>query len=183
MKNKTVCFTGHRKIPYQKQKEIQDRLKTTLKKLINDGYCYFGCGGALGFDTLSAQAVLDLREEYPQIKLILVLPCLAQTRGWNADNVRMYEYIKCLADKVIYTSQNYFNGCMQKRNRHLVDNSSVCVCYLIEEKGGTFYTINYAKKNNLTMVPLCCLYKSVQLQKYYYKQSIGFLEWILKLHI
>ena len=152
MRNKTVCFTGHRKIPRLEYKTIADRLKTTLIQLINDGYCYFGCGGALGFDTISAQAVLDLKKQYPQIKLILVLPCLAQTIGWSADDVRMYEYIKGLADKVTYTSENYFNGCMQKRNRHLVDNSSACVCYLTENKGGTFYTVNYAQKNGLKII-------------------------------
>ena len=152
MRNKTVCFTGHRKIPRLEYKTIADRIKTTLIQLINDGYCYFGCGGALGFDTISAQAVLDLKSQYPQIKLILVLPCLTQTRGWNSDNVRMYEYIKDLADKVTYTSKNYFNGCMQKRNRHLVDNSSVCVCYLTENNGGTFYTVNYAKKQKVSII-------------------------------
>ena len=152
MRNKTVCFTGHRKIPHSEHKKIANRLKTTLIQLISEGYCYFGCGGALGFDTLSAQAVLDLKDKYPQIKLILVLPCLAQTRGWNIDDVRMYEYIKGLADKVTYTSENYFNGCMQKRNRHLVDNSSVCICYLTENKGGTFYTVNYAKKQKLSII-------------------------------
>ena len=64
------------------------------------------------------------------MKLILVLPCLTQTRGWPAADVAEYEQIKGLADKVVYTSQAYTAGCMHKRNRHLVDNSSVCVCYL-----------------------------------------------------
>ena len=42
--------------------------------------------------------------------------------------------------------------CLKKRNRHLVDNSSVCICYLTENKGGTFYTVNYANSKQLKIV-------------------------------
>ena len=41
---------------------------------------------------------------------------------------------------------------MHKRNRHLANNSSVCVCYLTEESGGTFYTVNYAKQKGLEII-------------------------------
>ena len=151
-KIRTCCFSGHRKIPPEQYNEIARRLKEKLIKLIEEGYCYFCSGGALGFDTLVAQTVLELKNEYPHINLILVLPFLSQTRGWNESDVRMYEYIKEAADKYVYTSENYFNGCMQKRNRHLVDNSSVCVCYLTEEKGGTAYTVKYANSRNLRII-------------------------------
>ena len=89
------------------------------------------------------------RKQYPDVKLILVLPCLNQTKGWTKENVEIYEDIKRQADKVVYTSQEYTRGCMHKRNRHLVDNSSRCICYLTENKGGTFYTVNYAKAKGL----------------------------------
>ena len=56
------------------------------------------------------------------------------------------------ADKVIYTSQDYYNGFMHKRNRHLVDNSSLCICYLTEQTGGTTYTINYARDKGRMIV-------------------------------
>ena len=65
--------------------------------------------------------------------------------------MEIYEDIKSKADKVVYTSQEYTRGCMHKRNRHLVDNSSACIAYLTESKGGTAYTVDYAKKNGLTV--------------------------------
>ena len=40
---------------------------------------------------------------------------------------------------------------MHKRNRHLVDNSSACIAYLTESKGGTAYTVDYADKHDLTI--------------------------------
>ena len=64
------------------------RLKTILVDLIENGYRYFGVGGALGFDTLAAQTVLDLKTSYPHIKLILVLPCLSQADSWSLHDQR-----------------------------------------------------------------------------------------------
>ena len=152
MKSRTACFTGHRELPAERISEISKRLEDTLVTLIEQGYCYFGAGGALGFDTLAAQAVLRLRERYPQIRLILVLPCLNQTRGWPQADIDTYEEIKRCADKVTYTSEHYFRGCMQKRNRHLVDNSSVCICYLMKSSGGAAYTVDYARRMGLRII-------------------------------
>lgn len=151
-REKTCCFTGHREIPFLKSAAIQKRLKKTLEDLIGKGYCYFGAGGALGFDTLAAQTVLELKSKYPQIRLILVLPCLSQADRWSDKDKAVYEDIKYRADKVVYTSQEYFSGCMHKRNRHLVDNSSVCICYLTKNTGGTAYTVDYADRNGLKVI-------------------------------
>ena len=152
MKEKTCCFTGHRNIPLLKRKAIAQRLNDELMALINNGYQYFGTGGALGFDTLAAQTVLEFRKQYPDIKLFLVLPCETQTRGWKSKDIQIYEEIKGQADKVVYTSKEYTRGCMHKRNRHLVDNSSFCICYLTESTGGTAYTVDYANKKGLPVV-------------------------------
>lgn len=152
IKEKTECFTGHRKIPTLAKRRIAKRLEETVSEAINSGYRYFGCGGALGFDTLAAQTVLRLREANPEIRLILVLPCRDQTRGWDERDIEEYERIKQAADKVTYTAEKYYNGCMQKRNRHLVDYSSLCICYLTEQSGGTAYTVNYARVHGLKVI-------------------------------
>lgn len=94
MKSKAACFTGHRTLPEENLPEIAERLENALIALIEQDYCYFSAGGALGFDTLAAQTVLRLRERYPQIRLILVLPCRSQTRGWSQADIDIYEEIK-----------------------------------------------------------------------------------------
>lgn len=154
MKKQTCCFTGHRKIPPEQYEEIIIRLKSEITAMIQQGVIYFGTGGALGFDTMAAQTVLALREQYPQIKLILVLPCKTQTRGWNEEDKATYENIKKACDKYIYISDAYTYGCMYERNRHLVDCSSYCICYLTKHSGGTAYTVEYAKKKGLTIMNL-----------------------------
>ena len=150
----TCCFTGHRALPPEERGAIAYQLEQTVIMLIQAGIRFFGAGGARGFDTLAAQTILKLRRKYPHIKLILVLPCLSQTQGWRDEDIKVYESIKTAADKVTYTSEKYTQGCMHKRNRHLVDHSSICVCYLTEDRGGTAYTVNYAKKQGLTVINL-----------------------------
>lgn len=154
MREKTCCFTGHRRIPADEVEPIKKRLETIVSSLYHRGVCYYGAGGALGFDTLAAQTVLNLRDRCPGIKLILVLPCLSQTRGWPPEDIQRYEAVKAQADKVVYTSQAYFPGCMHKRNRHLVDHSGVCVCYLTHPGGGTACTVEYARSQGLEIVPV-----------------------------
>lgn len=118
----------------------------TIRELIGEGFRYFGAGGALGFDTLAAETVLALRREFPEIRLIMVLPCRDQTRGWRENDIARYERIRAAADKVVYTSDEYAPGFMHKRNRHLVDYSAVCVAYCTRSTGGSAYTLNYAQK-------------------------------------
>ena len=149
MIEKTCCFTGHRYIPANQYKYIVNQLNEIVTMLINKGYRYFGTGGALGFDTIAAQTVLNLKKQYSWIRLILVLPCVNQIKGWNKKEIDVYNKIKNRCDKYVYVSENYYEGCMQKRNRHLVNNSSCCVCYFTGKKGGTSYTVNYAAKKGL----------------------------------
>ena len=154
MKEYTCCFTGHRKIAPAQQMIVAERLCDTVEKLIRGGFTEFLAGGALGFDTMAAQCVLSLKEKYPHIKLVLALPCVTQTKGWSAEDVWIYENIKQQADKVVYTSQESARGCMFKRNRYLVDHSSVCVAYLTGNKGGTAYTVAYANQKGLNVINL-----------------------------
>lgn len=154
MRSKTCCFTGHRHLPENQKEKIALALENAVLSFIHSGYRYFGAGGALGFDTLSAKTVLRLRQSYPDIKLILVLPCVSQANQWSSADMAVYQEIMEQANKVVYTSREYTEGCMFKRNRHLVNHSSACICYLEKTTGGTAYTVNYARKCGLQIINL-----------------------------
>ena len=153
-KKQNLLFLWTQIYPHRGIQKIKATLKPTIIGLIEKGDRYFGAGGALGFDTLAAQTVIELKNTYPHIKLILVLPCRNQTRGWIQKDIEIYEYIKQKADKIVYTSNEYTPDCMHKRNRHLVDHSSVCICYLTKSTGGTAYTISYAKQKGVETIYL-----------------------------
>ncbi|MBD5116650.1 MAG: DUF1273 domain-containing protein [Ruminococcaceae bacterium] len=152
-KLKVACFSGHRKLP-QDQTEIRENLERAIISLIKQGVVFFGNGGAVGFDALAATTVLKLKKDYPHIKLVMVLPCSPEQQSlkWNDEQKKRYYEILEQADKVRELSPKYTNTCMLDRNRHLVDNSAYLICYLRENKGGTFYTVNYARQKGLKIL-------------------------------
>lgn len=154
-KLKVACFSGHRKLP-EDNAEIKARLKSAVINLINQGVEFFGAGGALGFDMLAEETVLELKSQYPHIKLILVLPCPAeqQTLKWNDQQREKYCNIYDKADKIRILSPQYTADCMLERNRRLVNSSAHLVCYLRQNSGDTFYTVNYAEKLKLNIIRL-----------------------------
>ena len=152
MREQTCCFTGHRVIRTDMAKTIENRLEEQIRFLITRGILRFTAGGALGFDTLAAETVLKLKKENASIRLVLVLPCPEQALRWRRSDIERYENIKSQADEVIYTSEAYHKGCMQKRNRYMVNLSCCCVCYLIKKRGGTKSTIDYCAKQNVYVI-------------------------------
>ena len=154
LRAKTCCFTGHRSLSDEEKLEVAVRLRKIIADQIKDGVVFYGAGGALGFDTLAALTVLDMKKEYPQLRLVLVLPCENQTRGWRSEDIAVYEDIKRRSDKVVYVSREYTSDCMHRRNRHLVDHSGTCICYLTRRSGGTAYTVDYAWRKGLRIINL-----------------------------
>lgn len=152
--NFICCFTGHRNIPREKMRDLHRELERVLDILIRSGVTVFRTGGALGFDTLAALTVLDRRDEDPKITLELYLPCEDQTRGWSADDVEIYRYIRAAADRVTVLHEKYVTGCMHERNRCLVDGSHYCIAYCERSDGGSAYTVEYAKKKDVKVVNL-----------------------------
>lgn len=154
-KTKVACFSGHRNLP-QDCTELQANLERAIVELIERGVVFFGSGGAVGFDLLAATAVLKLKEDYPHIRLVMVLPCppKQQSLRWNGEQRKKYYGILEQADKVKIVSKQYTSSCMLIRNRHLVNNSAYLICYLRKQHGGTFYTVQYAEQRGLKILRL-----------------------------
>lgn len=152
MLSDTCCFTGHRVIPKEKYMIIKTRLEQEIERLAEEGVTNFCAGGALGFDTMAALTVLGMKKRMPEIKLFLILPCEEQAEDWSALNQAIYTDILLRADEIVYVEEKYVKGCMQRRNRELVDRSEYCICYLEKLAGGTAYTVNYAKSLNRKII-------------------------------
>mgnify|MGYP000251299964 CR=1 FL=1 len=135
--------SGYFIIDHYREAEHQEQMYDSLVQLVEDS------------ETEPAEPII-----YSEDKTIL--PELTELYRQNNDlvgwicveDIAVYEEIKSQADKVVYTSHDYFRGCMFKRNRHLVNGSSVCIAYLTQEKGGTAYTVNYARQNNVQVINL-----------------------------
>lgn len=105
---------------------------------------------------MAVETVLRLKEDYPHIRLVMVLPCPPeqQSSRWNDEQRKRYYEILEQADKVRILSPQYTDKCMHDRNRHMVDCSAYLICYLREHRGGTFYTVRYAEQCGLKILRL-----------------------------
>ena len=137
---------------------IRKHLKREIEQLYTEnGVTVFYAGGATGFDALASEAVIERRAIHPDIHLVIVMPHKEQAKRWGAEEKAQHEHIKCSADEVICLAEHYYRGCMQRRNRLMVDSSSICICYLTQDAGGTAYTVGYAKSKGLKIFNLARL--------------------------
>ena len=159
----TICFTGHRPKGYSFGFDEQHidciRLKKYLsdeiRRKIADGADTFISGMALGADMWAAEAVLDLKKEFPHIKLIAAIPYPEQSKGWSEKYALRYNAILSKCDEKVIISPHYHSSCMHLRNRYMVDHSDVLIAIFDDsKKGGTASTLNYAKKKGMEITVL-----------------------------
>ena len=154
-KSLSVCFTGHRDV--KKYDDVYNRTINAVEILINKGSLCFYVGGALGFDMLATNVIINLKSKYPQIKLILLLPFKEPwkvEKNWTDNDIIDYNAILKKADKIIFINDYYKRGCYYERNRFLIDNSNVCIAYQRRKSGGTAYTVDYAQKHQVSVINL-----------------------------
>ena len=155
MEKGKVCFTGHRKIPKAELPDLKIRIVETMETLITQhGVNSFHNGGALGFDTLTGYAVLELKARHESIKLIMVLPCREQDKDWTDEDKAAYAKLLAAADEIIYVSEAYTSDCMKKRNIRLVQDSDYCIAYLKNQRTGTAQTVRLAKEKGIPIFNL-----------------------------
>lgn len=144
----SCAFTGHRILD---KNFSLIRLEEEVKKLIEGGVEIFYSGMAKGFDLTAAECVLKFKEEYA-VKIVACVPCANQSERFSRADKLRYERILNECDERAILSSGYYSGCMQDRNRYMVDRADVVLAYLKREKGGTFYTVNYALKQGKKVI-------------------------------
>lgn len=164
------CFTGHRLpgLPDGGDERGADmnmlklRLQSCVEEAIETGVRVFYAGGAAGFDTLAAEAVLLWRDRYyPAVRLMLALPDRAQSASFSARMRARYERILAQADGVYFASQDEGGtGALLRRNRYMVEHADCCIAYLKILSGGTLYTVHYALERGIPVYNLAQCDKS-----------------------
>ena len=158
----TCCFSGHRpsKLPW-KTNECDPRcakLKNTLYEIAEcvylSGVRHFICGMALGADLYICEAALDLRRRRPGVTVEAAIPCEEQAARWGERDRNRYFALVKDCDYETMVQHHYDRGCMLRRNRYMVDRSSMLIAAYDGLLGGTMYTLAYAMKKGLEIVTL-----------------------------
>ena len=121
MEEKTCCVTGHRDIPDEQIDAVKYALRREIVKAVSDGYTGFMTGFANGADQYFAEVVVILQKDFPELRLIAVLPY------WKRmDSLCQKEHTNALLDacaEVIVIQDEYRPNVYAKRNRYMVEHS------------------------------------------------------------
>lgn len=148
IENTKACFfSGHRTIPSEHIEKLKVLLNKEIGFYISLGINTFITGGAIGFDTLAAYAVLEYKKINPEIKLYIYVPFKDQCKRWSAFNQRMWYDICSKADDVVILNEIYTSSCMKERNYKMVDDAQYGLIYHNGSmRSGTAQTRRYAVK-------------------------------------
>lgn len=152
---KTCAFTGHRpqNLPWQFNEadtnclKLKQILNQQISQLAENGFTDFLSGMALGSDTWTAEAVLNLRKKNPALKLHCILPCKTQAEKWPVSEQERYQKILAQADSIFFTSRNYHPNCMLERNRFMVEKARLLLAvYNGQPHSGTAAAVRHAQR-------------------------------------
>lgn len=159
---KSVSFTGYRpsKLPFlndpycDEYKKLKKVLYNEYEKLVLRGYKFFLTGGAMGCDLLAAEVILELRAKYGRRRVAheLCLPCVNHDEKFDDNSKRRLEEIKKKSMVTYVTGGEYTSGCMQRRNKYMVETSSILIAVYDGLSGGTKSTVEYAKKKGKKII-------------------------------
>ena len=161
-RQESCCFTGHRpaKLPWkfneadERCAALKRRMADAVEMAYAEGYRHFLCGMAMGCDLYFGEVVLALRERYPDITLEAAIPCPTQAEGWPALQRERYFRLLAQCDLETMVSDRYTSGCMQRRDRYMVDHASLLIAVFDGTAGGTQYTMQYAMERRLDIIDI-----------------------------
>ncbi len=158
----TCCFTGHRpnKLPWKSDErhplciDFRSRISDIIYSVWRSGYLRFLCGMARGADLIFCEEALKLRSDHPEIRICAIIPCEEQTESWPLSEKKRYTLLSSQCDEQIVLQKEYTPDCMQKRNRFMVDNSSLLIAAYNGSHGGTMQTMLLARRGGLSILEI-----------------------------
>lgn len=158
----SCCFTGHRleKLPWRGDENdprcllLKSQLEDAVAAVYAAGKRHYICGMATGCDMYFCQAVIDLRIQHPDITLEAAIPWEGQAKNWSRELKDRYYRLVAECDYQTLVHSEYTPDCMMRRNKYMVDSSSVLIAASRGIKGGTMNTMLYALRQGVEIIQL-----------------------------
>lgn len=146
----TVAFFGHRYI--DDMFKVEELLEEQIRKLINEKeYVDFLVGRNGDFDRCVSSTVLRVRKNVRDDNSALVLVLPYPTAEYLNNEVYFHDYYTDV-DIAHAASKAHPKAAIQTRNREMVDRADLVICFVEKNFGGAYKTIEYAKKQNKTII-------------------------------
>lgn len=150
MENKICCFAGHRDFSYGE--DFGEKLKEVLRELVTkEEVTEFFVGNYGNFDRFCARTVRKIKEEFPFIKLTLVIPYITEEIEKNK------EYFYSDYDSILIAEMHESTPRalkIIKCNEYMVTKSKFLVAYVKYDFGGAYKTLSFALRKGKNCINL-----------------------------
>ncbi len=138
-----IAFCGHGDIGSSERVPLEDKIRRVVIELIEGGADEFLFGGYGDFDNMCARVVHQLKDEYPHITSVLVIP--------YPDREYSMLWYDCTEYPPINVPRRF---AILKRNEYMVEKADVVVAWVKYDFGGAAKTYAYAERKKKKIINL-----------------------------
>ena len=136
---KACCAFGHREVFENISKAISSAVRTAAEQ-----GCEIFYTGAMGrFDEMFSSEVRALKKDYPNVKLICVMPSTTNEINTQGD------YLYTLYDDILIPTELadvHYKAAITKRNQWIIQKSELVIVYTRRNFGGAYNAKRYAQR-------------------------------------
>lgn len=143
-----VCSAfGHREV----FENISERISSAVRTAAEQG-CEIFYTGAMGrFDEMFSSEVRALKKDFPNIKLICVMPYMTNEINTQGD------YLYTLYDDILIPTELadvHYKAAITKRNQWIIQRSDLVIVYTKRNYGGAYNAKRYAERMNKEIITI-----------------------------
>ena len=147
-----VALFGHRYI--ENPKMVEDRLEKQLRRILKeDPSTDFIVGRNGEFDCLAAATIRRVRKSIEDVgcRIMLLLPYYTAEYMQNQE---AYENYYDLIGVCGHSERVHPKSAIGVRNREMVDEANLVICYVERRRGGAYAAMQYAMHSGKTVINL-----------------------------
>ena len=154
---KRVCFIGHRRIGFG---DIRKKLKEVVLQKIKDGCKFFTMGTHGEFDEMALSVCKELRKDYPDIKIVVVITSLQKIKKqliyddeWGQEYFEPYKDVETVMYDI---EETHYKRQIIESNHQMIDDCDCLIAYVNKKNtySGAKYAWQYAKKQGKEIINL-----------------------------
>ena len=128
---------------------IKKAIENELRILFDEGLEWVVISGQQGVETWAAEVIIELKNEYPNIKYSVITPFLEQEKNWNEQKQQKYHYIVSKADFVTSVTKRPYEAPWQfiEKDKFIIQNTDgILLVYDEDNEGSPKYVKKLAQK-------------------------------------
>ena len=128
-----------------KGEQAKELMSKILDRAIDRDFDTLITGGAVGADLMAAAIAME-----KNIDILAAIPFEGQEDRYSSEWRDKYDAILAYPRTTSeYISKEYHKGAYFKRNRYMVNKSSMVIAFMNKPGSGTGYTVEFARESNV----------------------------------